>query len=33
MMQVFQTNLVGPLVTTQAFLPLLQKGTHKKVTV
>lgn len=30
-MSVYQTNMLGPLLTTQAFLPLLRKGGKKQV--
>ncbi|KAF5372076.1 hypothetical protein D9758_005099 [Tetrapyrgos nigripes] len=29
--QAFQTNVLGPIVTTNAFIPLLRKGSLKKV--
>lgn len=31
MSTVFKTNTLGPLLTTQAFLPLLRKGDKKQV--
>ena len=31
MLEVYKTNMLGPLLTTQAFLPLLQKGSKKQV--
>lgn len=31
MTEVFRTNVLGVLLTTQAFLPLLQKGRKKQV--
>lgn len=30
-LQVYQTNMLGPLLTTQTFLPLLEKGSKKQV--
>jgi NAD(P)-dependent dehydrogenase (short-subunit alcohol dehydrogenase family) len=32
-LEVYKTNMLGPLLTTQAFLPLLQKGGKKQVGV
>ena len=29
--EVYTTNVLGPFLTTQAFLPLLQKGRKKQV--
>ena len=31
MIQTFQVNLLGPMLTTQAFLPLLHEGRQRKV--
>ena len=32
-LEVFRTNVLGPLLTTQAFLPLLKKGSRKVVSL